>query len=290
MIRYALLLRYTSFQAYKLLLERFPLPSMSLLKKIQQGGIDVVKAIKCLREKGKMSEDIILMADEMYVQKGTQFASGEYVGADEEGNLYKGVVVFMIVGMKESIPYVVKALPETTINGAWLSDQIDECIDILADCGFNVRAVVTDNHSANVNAFSNLQTKYGASCYYIEHEKNNNRRTYLFYDNVHLLKNIRNNLLNVKKYVFPTFESKIGEETFSCPAGYISWSDLHRVYDKDKELQGNLRKARKLPYKLYIQAITNKMWGWHYQFLMREQLLLSRVTSLKEMIVQVYCP
>ena len=73
--------------------------------------------------------------------------------------------------------------------------------------------------------------------------------TYLFYDNVHLLKNIRNNLLNVKKYVFPTFESKIGEETFSCPAGYISWSDLHRVYDKDKELQGNLRMARKLSYK-----------------------------------------
>ena len=138
---------------------------------------------------------------------------------------------------------MVKALPETTISGAWLSDQIDECIEILADCGFNVRAVVTDNHSANVNAFSNLQTKYGASCYYIEHEKNNNRRTYLFYDNVHLLKNIRNNLLNVKKYVFPTFESKIGEETFSCPAGYISWSDLRRVYDKDKDLQGNLRKG-----------------------------------------------
>ena len=44
------------------------------------------------------------------------------------------------------------------------------------------------------------------------------------------------------------------------------------------------------PTKLYIQAITNKMWDWHYQFLMREQLLLSRVTSLKEMIVQVSCP
>ena len=46
MIRYALLLRYTSLQTYKLLLQKFPLPSMSLLKKIQQGGVDVVKAIK----------------------------------------------------------------------------------------------------------------------------------------------------------------------------------------------------------------------------------------------------
>ena len=34
LIRYALLLRYTSHQAYKLLLEKFPLPSFSLLEKI----------------------------------------------------------------------------------------------------------------------------------------------------------------------------------------------------------------------------------------------------------------
>ena len=35
MIRYALLLRYTSLQSYKLLLEKFPLPSISLLSKLQ---------------------------------------------------------------------------------------------------------------------------------------------------------------------------------------------------------------------------------------------------------------
>ena len=36
-IRYSLLLRYTSPQAYKLLLEQFPLPSFSFLRKLQQG-------------------------------------------------------------------------------------------------------------------------------------------------------------------------------------------------------------------------------------------------------------
>ena len=41
---------------------------------------------------------MILPADEMYLEKGTQFHSGEYVGANEEGNLYMGIVVFMIVG------------------------------------------------------------------------------------------------------------------------------------------------------------------------------------------------
>ena len=35
LLRYALLLRYTSTQAYKLLLEQFPLPPLSLLKKLK---------------------------------------------------------------------------------------------------------------------------------------------------------------------------------------------------------------------------------------------------------------
>ena len=46
------------------------------------------------------------MVDEMYLQKATHYHSGEYVGADEDGNLYKGIVAFMIVRLKESIPYV----------------------------------------------------------------------------------------------------------------------------------------------------------------------------------------
>ena len=101
MIRYALLLRYTSLQLYKLLLEKFPLPSTSLLNKLQHGGVDAFKAVKVLREKGEISDDVILMADEVYLQKCTQFHGGEYIGADVEGNLYKGVVALMIQGLKK---------------------------------------------------------------------------------------------------------------------------------------------------------------------------------------------
>ena len=49
MIRYGLHLRHTSFQAYKQLLEKFPLPSISLLNKIQQGGVNSIKALKILK-------------------------------------------------------------------------------------------------------------------------------------------------------------------------------------------------------------------------------------------------
>jgi len=43
-IRFALLLRYTSAQAYKLLQEHLPLPSLSLLYKLRKGNLDSTKA------------------------------------------------------------------------------------------------------------------------------------------------------------------------------------------------------------------------------------------------------
>ena len=112
------------------------------------------------------------------------------------------------------------------------------------------RAVVTDNHSANVNTFSSLKEEYNSdSPLYIEHPSNHNKKTYLFFDNIHLVKNIRNNLLNGKKFVFPPFGFEDGNLSVNCPAGYITWSDLHKIYDKDQALQGNLRKAHKLSYR-----------------------------------------
>ena len=54
MLRYAVLLKYTSVQTYKLLLQQFPLISLSLLKKLTEGGIESLKAAKVLLEQGKI--------------------------------------------------------------------------------------------------------------------------------------------------------------------------------------------------------------------------------------------
>ena len=53
-IQYALLLRYTSLQSYKLLSDEFPLPSISSLNKIKEGNVDALK-------------DIVVLFDEMYL-------------------------------------------------------------------------------------------------------------------------------------------------------------------------------------------------------------------------------
>lgn len=250
MIRFALHLRHTSLQAYKLLLEKFPMPSLSLLTKIQQGGVDSLKALQMLRDKGEISNDLIMMVDEMYLQKSTQYQAGEYVGSDEEGNLFTGIMAFMVVGLKQSVPFVVQAIPEVTYDGQWLCENISANIDNLARAGFCVRGLVADNHSSNVNAFASLKKLFKSdSNLFFEHPSNGGKRTYMFFDTVHLAKNIRNNLLNAKKFVFPEFSFSHGTIKIDMPNGYLSWSDLHNIYDRDKELKGNLRKAPKLSYQ-----------------------------------------
>ena len=90
LLRYALLLYYSSPQGYRLLLEEFPFPSISYLKKLSQGGIEPLKACKLLLEQGKMDKDVTLMLDEIYLQKEEQYQGGKTIGADENGNLFKG--------------------------------------------------------------------------------------------------------------------------------------------------------------------------------------------------------
>ena len=52
-----------------MLLEHFPLPSLSLLSKFIQRKIVAIKYAQYLKENGEISEDICLLCDEMYLQK-----------------------------------------------------------------------------------------------------------------------------------------------------------------------------------------------------------------------------
>ena len=64
----------------------------------------------------------------------------------------------MVVVLKQSIPFIVQAIPEVTLNGQWLAEKISDNIVNLIEMGLCVQDIVTDNHSANINAFSTLIT------------------------------------------------------------------------------------------------------------------------------------
>ena len=79
----------------------------------------------------------------------------------------------MIVGLKQSVPHVIQAIPEVTITGEWLAEKISASLHSLAQTGFTVRGIVTDNHNSNVNAFKSLKQKFGkCDQLFIQHPSN----------------------------------------------------------------------------------------------------------------------
>ena len=138
-IQYALLLRYTSLQSYKLLLDEFPLLSISLLNKIKQQNIDALKAAKLLLENSSFSIYIVILFDEMYLRKCAEYYGGKFLGSNINNELYKSIVCFMIIGLKENVPYVVKVAPVTFIDSELLKDELLNCLELLITDGFNVR-------------------------------------------------------------------------------------------------------------------------------------------------------
>ena len=134
----------------------FPLPSLSLLHKISSDRIDVVKCAQTLRNEDKISGDVCLMFDEMYLQKCDKYFAGDLLDCNSDVELYKGLVCFMTVGLKNSIPYMIDSSPETEINADWLKVELIDCLMILSKSRFNVTAIVFDNHPMNVSSFRNL--------------------------------------------------------------------------------------------------------------------------------------
>ena len=82
-IRYSLLLRYNYLQTYQLLMKDFPFPSLSPLKKSTEGKLDAVKCPKSLKSQGVICEDIVLMFDEIHLQRCEEYCGGEIIGANE---------------------------------------------------------------------------------------------------------------------------------------------------------------------------------------------------------------
>ena len=97
---------------------------------------------------------------------------------------------------------------------------MNDYITKLSKYGFKVLALVADNHSSNVKAFSNLLSSFNGEQIFIHHPAYGNQlKTYLFYD------------LSAKIFV---------------PSGYIQWSLFHRLHEDDTKLDVHLRKAHKI--------------------------------------------
>ena len=76
-----------TLQSYRLVAEHFPLSSLSFLKKRIRKGQSILKGV------GNISKDVIVIFDDMFMQKCEEYRIGQTIGADENNDLYKGLAV-----------------------------------------------------------------------------------------------------------------------------------------------------------------------------------------------------
>lgn len=211
----------------------------------------IVKAFEVLLDKGEVDQNIVLLIDEMHLQQSSQY-DGKDDGQNVDGELYKGILCFMTISLKRSVPYVLHYVPVTKLNGDIVADGIETCIQLLSGTKFCLRAAdITDNHTSNVSAYRKLISKYR-----IDHRNyvitlpspssKMSRNIYLLFDTVHLIKNVRNNLAKSRGFRFPSFQYSISGRIECVLECDVSWKLFHRIREKDEHCKSHLRKAPKL--------------------------------------------
>ena len=97
-----------------------------------------VKAAKLLLQSGSISQYVIVMFDEMYLQKSQEYVGGELRGANENVMLCKSVLCFMIVGLQNNIPFIVRTVPVNKLESDSLKEEILNTIELLHSCSYKV--------------------------------------------------------------------------------------------------------------------------------------------------------
>ena len=107
-LRFSLMLRYTSNSAYNFNKKYIPLPSNSLLRKLKSPSIDNCQALHCLRDTNCIDNDIALLLDEMHPQPQVQFDGQALISCNADMAMYTSILCFMVVSLKKSIPFVIR--------------------------------------------------------------------------------------------------------------------------------------------------------------------------------------
>ena len=134
--------------------------SLSLLHKTASSNVGTAAVTTALKQQGRISENVILILDEIYHQKSAEYFGGDTFRTNEGWDLYKGMLCFMILGLKNSIPCVIKSVPEKELRCQFIKDSLIECLKILHELKFIVRGFVCDDHASNESAYTKLLSDY----------------------------------------------------------------------------------------------------------------------------------
>lgn len=265
----ALDLWYRSPSAYKFLKEEkhIVLPSESSIRQWcnvlhLQPGLQK-NLLEVLRRKGtEMTEkekNCVILIDEIQIKKSLNYIDHfDYMeGYQDHGDFGREkkyatqALVLMIRGLEENyklpVAYYLSAGP---IKAKSLKEILLSCIKNIINCGFKVRAVISDQGTSNQSVSKKLGVTADNPFFYVE-----NQKVFYIFDVVHIIKNIR---------------SRLHDTDFDLNGKRICWIDIVSSWVADKKsslsrCMGHLTEAhinpnnfQKMNVKLAVQIFSHR--------------------------------
>ena len=230
---FAISLYHVSGKAYRLVSKFFNLPSKSSLLRwvsglpispgMSQQALDAIESkVKCMSDAGKLCT---ISMDEISLKTSLLYDStrDEVVGVEDFGNghrtnrLATAAVVFMARGItsnwKQPLGYY---LVHESCPSSILKTKLFEIIGQITSIGLQVRAIISDLGSNFQKLLREMNITPTAPWFMY-----NGRKIFYLFDPPHLIKAVRNNLIN---YDFH-YGHKIAQ-----------WNDILTMYERDKSL------------------------------------------------------
>lgn len=150
----------------------------------------------------------VLMIDEMAIRQKIEFDGQKFCGycdinntiANEEHNIAKEALVFLVVGINESWKIAVEYFFINGINGEQKANLILQCLSMLHDCGFCIKSLTCDCAANNLSMIRFLKCNINNPEYLQTHFEHpiSKHKVHVFLDPCHMLKLIRNTLGDYK--------------------------------------------------------------------------------------------
>lgn len=181
---------------YKKLRNDYQLPSISTLTRITSKVSKISdssfteQVLQTTEEKQKIC---VLLHDEVYVKKMLLYHGGTVFGKAQNNPsmLAETILAIMIICLHGGPKFISNIIPVSKLNSTFLYEQVNSTQTSIQRTGATVKAIICDGNRTN-QAFFNKYKTTPDQPWISEHG------TYLLYDFVHLLKNIRNLWLTEK--------------------------------------------------------------------------------------------
>lgn len=193
------------------------------------------------------NRNAVLLFDELNIRRDLEYDGKLDLiqGYTDDGNerkpeMAKYVLVFMVRGLFCQYKYILTYYASAKgISGQNLVNLINDNIKLLDTIGFQIQATVCDQGSNNRKAYTLLGVTDETPYFKLGGEE---RKIYATFDTPHLIKSIRNNLM---------------QSQMETPDGTVSWNVIKEIYESEKNSSTKL--CPKLTYRHIYPNTFEKM-------------------------------